>query len=192
MENNAPSDSQEKKREMISEHLHKAILRHRMAKIDKWKPGIILSMREEAENRCQKEYNEEIEKLGDELYELRHLSNSQSKEIVKYKAKAEEYKELYEKLLEKHEAKSEKLGETKEKLNATVDDLKEALNENTPLEENSDFNKELKTLITRCNNEKFNKAEIMSSFSAKWNVSLKEIVDEEDEDKVIDFKWKEI
>lgn len=177
---------------MASERFHRSILKRRMDKIDKWKPGIIASMREEAENRCEKEYNDEIERLGDEIYELRHLTSTQSKEVIKWKSKAEEYKELYEKLLDKHEAKTEKLGETNERLKAAEEDLKEALDDNTPLSENPDFNKELKMLIARCNNEKYNKAESMSKFSAKWNVSLKEVIDESDELKIIDFKWKEI
>ena len=160
-----------------------------MDKMDKWKPGIIASIREEVNNRCEKEYNDEIERLGDEIFELKHLNSSMSKEMIKWKSKAEEYKELYEKLLDKHEAKTEKLGETNEKLKATEEDLKEALDDSTPLEDNSDFNKELKMLIARCNNEKYNKAESMSTFSAKWNVSLKEVLDE-DENKIIDFKWR--
>lgn len=178
---------------MASERFQKFILKKRMDKMDKWKPGIIASMREEAENRCEKEYNDEIERLGDELYEARHLNNTQSKEVIKWKSKAEEYKELYDKLLEKHEAKTEKLGETSEKLKATEEDLKAAIEDVTiPLDENPDFAKELKSLISRCNNEKYNKAETISKFSAKWNVSLKEVLDEEDETKIVDFKWKEI
>lgn len=126
------------------------------------------------------------------IYNKVHLTSTQSKEVIKWKSKAEEYKELYEKLLDKHEAKTEKLGETNERLKAAEEDLKEALDDNTPLSENPDFNKELKMLIARCNNEKYNKAESMSKFSAKWNVSLKEVIDESDELKIIDFKWKEI
>lgn len=173
----------------MSERFQKFILRKRMDKINKWKPGIIASMREEVENRCEKEYNDEIERLGDEIYELKHLTNTQSKEVIKWKSKAEEYKELYLQLHEKYEDKTEKLGETKEQLKATNEDLEEALG-NIPLDENPDFIKELKALVTRCNNEKYNKAESMSKFSAKWNVSLKEVLDEEDESKVVDFKWR--
>jgi hypothetical protein len=175
---------------MMSEKFNKAILKRRMNKMDKWKPGIIASMREEAENRCQKEYNEEIEKLNDEIYELKHLTRTQASDVNKYKAKFEEYKELYDKIFDKHEAKTAELGETKEKLSTTEEDLKVALDENTPLGENVDFVKELKMLVARCNNEKYNKAESMSSFSAKWNVSLKEVLD--DEEKIVEFKWKEI
>lgn len=175
---------------MVSEKIQSSVLKKRMDKMDKWKPGIIASIREEVENKCQKEYNEEIERLNDEVYELKHINNELSRNANKYRAKFEEYKELYEKLLDKHEAKIETLGETKEQLNVAKDNLKEALDEGIALADNSDFNKELKMLISRCNNEKYNKAESMSSFSAKWNVSLKEILD--DEDKIVDFKWKEI
>lgn len=175
---------------MVSERIHDFVIKRRMKKVDKWKPGILASMREQVENKCQMEYNEEIERLNDDIYEKQHIINEVSRSSSKYKAKYEEYKELYEKLLEKHEQKAEKLGETKEKLNATEADLKEILDENTPLNENADFSRELKALIGRCNNEKYNKAESMSSFSAKWNVSLKEVLDEEN--KIIDFKYKEI
>lgn len=175
---------------MVSEKIHEYVIKRRMNKMDKWKPGVLASMREQVENKCQAEYNDEIEKLHDEIFDLKHVNNELSRSSNKYKAKFEEYKELYDKLLEKHEAKTEKLGETKEQLKAAEEDLKEALDDSIPLEENSDFNKELKTLIGRCNNEKYNKAESMSSFSAKWNVSLKEILDEEG--KIVDFKWKEI
>ena len=189
MRRNAFKDFTGDKTRMASEKFHQSILKRRMDKMDKWKPGIIASIREEVNNRCEKEYNDEIERLGDEIFELKHLNSSMSKEMIKWKSKAEEYKELYEKLLDKHEAKTEKLGETNEKLKATEEDLKEALDDNIPLEDNSDFNKELKMLIARCNNEKYNKAESMSTFSAKWNVSLKEVLDE-DENKIIDFKWR--
>lgn len=174
----------------MGERFHKYILKKRMDKMDKWKPGIIASMREEVENKCQKEYNDTIEELQDDIYELRHTNNQLSKDKNTYKAKFEEYKELYDKLFEKHLEKTEIVGETKEKLNTTEEALKEALDKDTPLDENTDFNKELKMLVARCNNEKYNKSESMSSFSAKWNVSLKEVLDEEE--KIIDFKWKEI
>lgn len=177
-------------RRMISLRFQDFIRRRRMNKMDKWKPGIIASMREAVENKCQLEYNEEIEKLNDEIFDLKHINNEVSRSSSKYKAKYEEYKELYEKLLDKHEAKTEALGETKEKLNATEADLKEIIDDSVPLNENVDFAKELKTLISRCNNERYNKSESMSKFSAKWNVSLKEVLDEDN--KIIDFKYKEV
>ena len=158
--------------------------------MDKWKPGIIASMREEVENKCHAEYEKELERLGDEVYELRHINNELSRTSIKNKAKADEYKELYEKLLDKHEQKTEDLGATREKLEATEEDLKEAKEADLDLSSNVDFVKELKMLVARCNNEKYNKAESMSSFSAKWNVSLKEVLDEEE--KIVDFKWKAI
>ena len=149
------------------------IQKKRMNKIDKWKPGILASMREEAENKCALEYNETIEKINDENYELHHIVNTLRSDSNKWKGKYEEVKELYDKELEV----------TKEAL----DDLTE---DNVPLEENTAFQKELKQLVTKCNNtEKYNKSELMSKFSAKWNVSLKEVLEDE---KLVDFKYKKM
>ncbi len=166
------------------------ILKKRMEKIDKWKPGILASMREEAENKCALEYNDTIEKISDENYELHHIVNTLRADSNKWKGKYEEVKELYDRLLEKFEGKSQDLGETKKELETTKETLGELTEENIPLEENTNFQKEIKQLVTRCNNpEKYNKSELMSAFSAKWNVSLKEILEE---DKLIDFKYKKI
>lgn len=190
MKNHKPVDLIGEKSSMVTEKIHQFRLKRRMNKMDKWKPGIIASMREEVENKCHAEYEKELERLGDEVYELRHINNELSRTSIKNKAKADEYKELYEKLLDKHEQKTEDLGATREKLEATEEDLKEAKEADLDLSSNADFVKELKMLVARCNNEKYNKAESMSSFSAKWNVSLKEVLDEEE--KIVDFKWKAI
>ncbi len=182
------------------------LLKRRMNKIDKWKPGILASMREEAENKCALEYNATIEKITDENYELNHIVNTLRSDSNKWKGKYEEVKELYDKVLEKLEGKTQSLGEAKKELEVTTQNLGETKKEleevkeglvNTaveevqlPLEENPSFQKEMKQLITRCNNpEKYRKSEIMSAFSAKWNVSLKEIVEE---NKLVDFKYKKI
>lgn len=182
------------------------LLKRRMNKIDKWKPGILASMREEAENKCALEYNATIEKITDENYELNHIVNTLRSDSNKWKGKYEEVKELYDKVLEKLEGKTQSLGEAKKELEVTTQNLGETKKEleevkeglvNTaveevqlPLGENPSFQKEMKQLITRCNNpEKYRKSEIMSAFSAKWNVSLKEIVEE---NKLVDFKYKKI
>lgn len=182
------------------------LLKRRMSKIDKWKPGILASMREEAENKCALEYNATIEKITDENYELNHIVNTLRSDSNKWKGKYEEVKELYDKVLEKLEGKTQSLGEAKKELEVTtqnlgetkkeLEEVKEGLVNTTveevqlPLEENPSFQKEMKQLITRCNNpEKYRKSEIMSAFSAKWNVSLKEIVEE---NKLVDFKYKKI
>lgn len=182
------------------------LLKRRMNKIDKWKPGILASMREEAENKCALEYNATIEKITDENYELNHIVNTLRSDSNKWKGKYEEVKELYDKVLEKLEGKTQSLGEAKKELEVTtqnlgetkkeLEEVKEGLVNTTveevqlPLGENPSFQKEMKQLITRCNNpEKYRKSEIMSAFSAKWNVSLKEIVEE---NKLVDFKYKKI
>lgn len=196
------------------------LLKRRMNKIDKWKPGILASMREEAENKCALEYNATIEKITDENYELNHIVNTLRSDSNKWKGKYEEIKELYDRVLEKLEGKTQSLGEAKKELEVTnqslgetkkelevttqslgetkkeLEEVKEELVNTTveevqvPLEENPSFQKEMKQLVTRCNNpEKYRKSEIMSAFSAKWNVSLKEIVEE---DKLVDFKYKKI
>lgn len=166
------------------------ILKRRMDKMDKWKPGILASMREEAERKCEAEYNAEMEKLSDENYELHHVVNTLRSDSNKWKGKYEEIKEMYDKVLEKLEGKTQSLGETKKELEVTKEALEDLTEDNIPLEENPAFQKELKQLVTKCNNiEKYNKSELMSSFSAKWNVSLKEILEEE---KLVDFKYKKI
>lgn len=172
--------------EVYQDFLHK----RRMKKIDKWKPGILASMREEADNRCAQEYNSTIEKLSDENYELNHIVNTLRSDSNKWKGKYEEVKELYDKVLEKFEGKTQTLGETTKELEVTKETLENLTEDNIPLEENTAFLKEMKQLITKCNNtEKYNKSELMSSFSAKWNVSLKEVLED---DKLIDFKYKKI
>ena len=166
------------------------IQKKRMNKIDKWKPGILASMREEAENKCALEYNETIEKINDENYELHHIVNTLRSDSNKWKGKYEEVKELYDKVLEKLEGKTQSLGETKKELEVTKEALDDLTEDNVPLEENTAFQKELKQLVTKCNNtEKYNKSELMSKFSAKWNVSLKEVLEDE---KLVDFKYKKM
>lgn len=171
----------------MGERVQRLILKRRSSKVEKWKPGILASMREEVENRCEAEYNDTIEELSDKIQDLKYMNKEISKSMNIYKAKFEEYKELYEKASNKLEKKAEEKGEIKSELESVKDDLEEALG-NIPLEEDPTFQKELKSLITKCNKSD-NKAEIMSTFSAKWNVSLKEITED---NKIIKFKWKEI
>ena len=166
------------------------ILKKRMNKIDKWKPGILASMKEEAENKCALEYNREIERLQDENYELKYVKDTLRSDANKWKGKYEEIKDLYDRVLEKFEGKTESLGEAKKELEKTKEALDDLTEDNIPLEENEAFQKEKKQLITRCNkDDRYNKSELMSAFSAKWNVSLKEIFEE---DKLVDFKYKKI
>lgn len=171
----------------MGEKIQQFILKRRSKKIEKWKPGILTSMREEVENRCEKEYNDTIEKLSDEIYDLKHTLKTASKDRDIYRGKFEEYKELYDKAQIKLEKRAEEKGEIKSELESVKDDLEEALG-NKPLTEDPIFQKELKSLITKCNKSD-NKAELMSAFSAKWNVSLKEVTED---DKIVDYKWKEI
>lgn len=171
----------------MGERVQQLVLKRRSKKIEKWKPGILTSMREEVEHRCETEYNDTIEELSDNIQDLKYANKELARNVSIYKAKFEEYKELYEKASNKLEKKAEEKGEIKSELESVKDDLEEALG-NIPLEEDPAFQKELKSLITKCNKSD-NKAELMSSFSAKWNVSLKEVTEE---DKIVNFKWKEI
>lgn len=167
-------------------------------KIAKWKPEVIASIREELENKIRKEYIDEIEKLSDDLYEVRRENKINSGNAIHYKAKFEEYKEAFLNLQDKFGKKSEDLGETRSELKSVQSNLEEVKSdleevlgtEIIPLEENKDFQKELKALTTKCNKPDAKKSDLISAFSVKWSVSLKEIVSEEDES--ISFAWKAI
>lgn len=160
-------------------------------KIAKWKPEVIANIREELENKIRKEYVDEIEKLSDDLYEARRESRTNANNSIHYKAKFEEYKERYLEIVDKLEKKSEDLGEVKTELREVKSDLDEALGvEEINLEEDKDFQKELKSLITKCNKPDAKKSDLISKFSVKWSVSLKEVINEEDNS--ISFTWKSI
>ena len=167
-------------------------------KIAKWKPEVIANIREELENKIRKEYLEEIEKLSDDLYEVRRESKINANNAIHYKAKFEEYKERYLETIDKLEKKSESLGEVKTELKEVKNDLEDVKSdldialgtEEVPLEEDKDFQKELKTLITRCNKPDAKKSDLISAFSVKWSVSLKEVVNKDDDS--ISFTWKSI
>lgn len=159
-------------------------------KIAKWKPEVVANIREELENKIRKEYIDEIEKLSDDLYEARRDSRTNANNSIHYKAKFEEYKERYLEVLDRLEKKSENLGEVKTELKEVKSDLDEALGvEEVNLEESKEFQKELKALTTRCNKPDAKKSDLISTFSVKWSVSLKEVVAD---DGSISFTWKSI
>lgn len=176
---------------MWSENSQKKRAMRREKKMAKWKPEVVANIREELENKIRVEYVDEIEKLSDDLYEARRESRTHINDTIHYKAKFEEYKELYYGMVEKYEQKTEKVGEVQTELKEVKKDLDEVLGaEEVDLDDNKDFQKELKTLTTKCNKPDAKKSELMSSFSAKWNVSLKEVINEEDNS--ITFTWKMI
>lgn len=176
---------------MWSENSQKRRAIRHEKKMAKWKPEVVANIREELENKIRAEYVKEIERLSDDLYVVRCESRTHINDTIHYKAKFEEYKELYYGMVEKYEKKTEKVGEVQTELKEVKKDLDEVLAiEEVNLDDNKDFQKELKALTTKCNKPDAKKSELMSSFSAKWNVSLKEVTNEDDGS--ITFTWKVI
>lgn len=176
---------------MWSENSQKRRAQRLEKKINKWKPEVIANIREELENKIRGEYIAEIEKLSDDLYEVKRDNRVNINNTIHYKAKFEEYKELYMGMVDKYEKKSEAVGEVKTELKEVKKDLDEAIgSEEINLEEDKDFQKELKALTTKCNKPDAKKSDLISAFSVKWSVSLKEVINEEDNS--ISFTWKAI
>lgn len=93
--------------------LHKMILKRRERLINKWKPELLSILRENAENTISLQYEKELDKLSEELYQVRKELKSILSNKDQYKHKYEEAKELNDKLLQKYEKSRTKIGELK-------------------------------------------------------------------------------
>lgn len=116
---------------ILGEYLSK----RREKKIYKWKPELIKRWRESIEENIRKEYVDEIEKLGDELFKKNQELNTLRKERDKWKHRYEESQEVRDKLLDKVEKTSTKAGVLRNEVKALNDELKEAKEHSSTVED---------------------------------------------------------
>lgn len=116
---------------ILGEYLSK----RREKKIYKWKPELIKRWRESIEENIRKEYVDEIEKLGDELFNKNQELNTVRKDRDKWKHRYEESQEVRDKLLDKVEKTSTKAGVLRNEVKALNDELKEAKEHSSTVED---------------------------------------------------------
>lgn len=116
---------------ILGEYLSK----RREKKIYKWKPELIKRWRESIEENIRKEYVDEIEKLGDELFKKNQELNTVRKDRDKWKHRYEESQEVRDKLLDKVEKTSTKAGVLRNEVKALNDELKEAKEHSSTVED---------------------------------------------------------
>lgn len=116
---------------ILGEYLSK----RREKKIYKWRPELVKRWRESIEENIRKEYVDEIEKLGDELFKKNQELNTVRKDRDKWQHRYEESQEVRDKLLDKVEKTSTKAGVLRNEVKALNDELKEAKEHSSTVED---------------------------------------------------------
>ena len=116
---------------ILGEYLSK----RREKKIYKWRPELVKRWRESIEENIRKEYVDEIEKLGDELFKKNQELNTVRKDRDKWKHRYEESQEVRDKLLDKVEKTSTKAGVLRNEVKALNDELKEVKEHSSTVED---------------------------------------------------------
>lgn len=117
---------------ILGEYLSK----RREKKIYKWRPELVKRWRESIEENIRKEYVDEIEKLGDELFKKNQELTTVRKDRDKWKHRYEESQEVRDKLLDKVEKTSTKAGVLRNEVKALNDELKEVKEHSSIVEDN--------------------------------------------------------
>lgn len=105
-------------------------LKKREKLIKKWKPTLVDRWKSNIEKTVHEEYEEELEKLGDEIYCLKSDLAGAVKERDYHKSRYEASCDVQDKLLNKVEKTSTKTGELRKEvkqLNNELDEIKESI-----------------------------------------------------------------
>ena len=118
----------------ISEFFNNLKIKHFEAKMKKLKPQLLLSWYDTQEENIRKEYEEEMEKLHDEIYELKQdLAESKRNASLwqgKYEGVIETQDKVREQLITKVESNAEGKGKLKEQVKQLKDENKEVNDKN--------------------------------------------------------------
>lgn len=113
----------------LSDYFHKLKIERHKRIIDRLKPGIVTQITNEIDKKLHKQYDNEIEKLQDDLYKSNQLLKKAREETDTYRIRYEESQNTGDKLLQKVESISSIKGEVKKEnktLKAEVKELKES------------------------------------------------------------------
>lgn len=113
----------------LTEYFHKRKISRHKRIIDRLKPGIVTQITNEIDKKLHKLYDNEIERLQDDLYKSNQLLKKAREETDTYKVRYEESQHVGDKLLQKVESISSIKGEVKKEnktLKAEVKELKES------------------------------------------------------------------
>lgn len=107
----------------------KSVSRHQKL-IEKWKPEVVNKITEEVNKKLQMQWENEYEKLQDDLYKSNQLLKKAKTDIETLKIKYEESQRVEDKLINKVETVSSskgKIAEQKSNLSAELKETKEML-----------------------------------------------------------------
>jgi len=110
----------------ISEKLRDHRIKRYEKKLGKIRPDLMAKWYDEIEQKLANEYNEELERLGDKIYQLNSDVKDLSIKAQKAEAKYEEIKEERQELQEKIERLNEERGKLKTEKNQLKLEVKAA------------------------------------------------------------------
>ena len=102
----------------------KRVARHQKL-IEKWKPEVVTKITEEVNKKLQMQWENEYEKLQDDLYKSNQLLKKAKTDIETLKIKYEESQRVEDKLINKVETVSSSKGKIVEQKNSLSAELKE-------------------------------------------------------------------
>lgn len=102
----------------------KRVSRHQRL-IEKWKPEVVTKITEEVNKKLQMQWENEYEKLQDDLYKSNQLLKKANTDIETLKIKYEESQRVEDKLINKVETVSSSKGKIAEQKNSLSAELKE-------------------------------------------------------------------
>lgn len=114
----------------ISEWLRERKVARHQRLIEKWKPEVVNKITEEVNKKLQMQWENEYEKLQDDLYKSNQLLKKANTDIETLKIKYEESQRVEDKLINKVETVSSskgKIAEQKSNLSAELKETKEML-----------------------------------------------------------------